>query len=101
MVEWLGLHAFTAKGLISGQGTKIPKVTQLRLKKRKNKPLKVKRKVTKWEKVSAMCILTKNLYPEYTNTLQINKKGQISQISEYTESFEQGPSKRRFQIGNK
>ena len=76
MVEWLGLHAFTAKGpgLISGQGTKIPKATQVQLKKRKNKPPRVKRKVTKWEKISAMHIPTKNLYPEYTNILQINKK---------------------------
>ena len=37
MVEWLGLHAFTAKGpgLISGRGTKIPKATQVRLEKKK------------------------------------------------------------------
>ena len=38
MIQWLGLHAFNAKGAgsISGQGTKIPQATQCG-KKRKER----------------------------------------------------------------
>ena len=41
-VQWLGLHAFTAKGMgsIPGQGTKIPQATQYsknKTKENKNK----------------------------------------------------------------
>ena len=38
MVQWLGLHAYTAKdpGLISGQGTKIPHTTHITKGGKKN-----------------------------------------------------------------
>ena len=41
MIQWLGLHAFTAKDMdsISGQGTKIPQATwHGQKKKKKNTP---------------------------------------------------------------
>ena len=38
MVQWLGLHAYTAKdpGLISSQGTKLPQTTHITKGEKKN-----------------------------------------------------------------
>ena len=63
VVQWLGLGAFTAEGpgLIPGQGTKIPQVTQHGQKKKKDgKDVKIsKYMVTVEEKVSKYFV-TKN-----------------------------------------